>query len=175
LKKINHLLNYLEEYVAGISLVFTSLLVFVQVVLRYMFNYSLSWSEEISRYLIIWFVFIGSSIAVREKAHATMDALTTYLPPKGKRIFSIIANLISISFCVILITSGSTIVSSVMEFGNVTPSIGLPMFIPYLALPVGASLMLIRFLQLLIDDIKNFNTPYKSEFHPPINEEVTKL
>lgn len=175
MKKLNHLLNYLEEYIAGTSLVFTSLLVFVQVFLRYVFNYSLSWSEEIARYLIIWFVFIGSSIAVREKAHATMDALTTYLPDKGKRICSLLANLVAISFCIILMWSGSTIVSSVMEFGNVTPAIGLPMFIPYLALPVGAGLMFIRFLQLLIDDIKHFNAPQSKDTIPSINEEVTKL
>lgn len=104
-----------------------------------------------------------------------MDALTTYLPDKGKRICSLLANLVAISFCIILMWSGSTIVSSVMEFGNVTPAIGLPMFIPYLALPVGAGLMFIRFLQLLIDDIKHFNTPQSKDIIPSINEEVTKL
>jgi C4-dicarboxylate transporter, DctQ subunit len=173
LQKINHFLNYLEEYVGVASLIFTSLLVFVQVVLRYVFNYSLSWSEEIARYLIVWFVFIGSSIAVREKAHATMDALVTYLPIKGKKIFSIIANLISIVFCVFLIWSGSGIVTSVIEFGSVTPSTGLPMFIPYLAIPVGASLMAIRFLQLLVQDIKSFRSEHT--IVPPSKEEAPKL
>jgi C4-dicarboxylate transporter, DctQ subunit len=173
LQKINHILNYFEEYVGVTSLIFTSLLVFVQVVLRYIFNYSLSWSEEIARYLIVWFVFIGSSIAVREKAHATMDALVTYLPVKGKKIFSIIANLISIVFCVFLIWSGSGIVTSVIEFGSVTPSTGLPMFIPYLAIPVGASLMAIRFLQLLVQDIKSFRSEYT--IIPPSKEEAPKL
>jgi C4-dicarboxylate transporter, DctQ subunit len=173
LNRINHYLNHFEEYVGVISLIFTSLIVFVQVVLRYVFNYSLSWSEETARYLIVWFVFIGSSIAVREKAHATMDALVTYLPEKGKRIFSILANTISIIFCVILIWSGIKIVSGVIEFATVTPAIGLPMYIPYLAIPVGAALMLIRFLQILIQDIKSFGAP--SNFIGPAKEEATKL
>ncbi|HWO97549.1 MAG TPA: TRAP transporter small permease [Bacillus sp. (in: firmicutes)] len=173
MKKLNHLLNYLEEYVGVISLLFTSLIVFVQVVLRYVFNYSLSWSEEAARYLIVWFVFIGSSIAVREKAHATMDALVTYLPEKGKRIFSLLANVIAVIFCVVLIWSGSAIVSNVMAFGSVTPAIGMPMFIPYLALPVGAGLMLIRFLQLVVHDIKTFNSP--PSIVMATKEEETKL
>jgi C4-dicarboxylate transporter, DctQ subunit len=173
LQRINYYLNHFEEYVGVISLLFTSLIVFVQVVLRYVFNYSLSWSEEAARYLIVWFVFIGSSIAVREKAHATMDALVTYLPEKGKRIFSILANTISILFCVVLIWSGIQIVSGVVEFGTVTPAIGLPMYLPYLAIPVGAALMLIRFLQLIVQDIKSFGSP--SHFVGPAKEEVTKL
>jgi C4-dicarboxylate transporter DctQ subunit len=170
LQRINHFLNYFEEYVGVVSLIFTSLLVFV---LRYVFNYSLSWSEEVARYLIVWFVFIGSSIAVREKAHATMDALVTYLPDKGKKIFSIISNLVSIVFCVILIWSGSGIVSSVMESGSVTPATGMPMSIPYLALPMGAGLMLIRFMQLFVQDLKIFFSANKTIFHP--KEEAPKL
>ncbi|PLR92010.1 TRAP transporter small permease [Bacillus sp. T33-2] len=173
MQRVNHILNYFEEYVGVVSIIFTSLMVFVQVILRYVFNYSLSWSEEIARYLIVWFVFIGSSIAVREKAHATMDALVTYLPETGKRIFSILANFLSIIFCIILIWSGSGIVSSVIEFGNVTPAIGLPMYLPYLAIPVGASLMLIRFLQLLIQDVKGLISTNRS-ITPP-KEEASKL
>jgi C4-dicarboxylate transporter, DctQ subunit len=173
LRKINHILNHLEEYVGVISLIFTSLLVFVQVVLRYLFNYSLSWSEEAARYLIVWFIFIGSSIAVREKAHATMDALVTILPAKGKRIFAILSNLIAMVFCLILMWSGIKTVEGVVAFGSVTPAIGMPMYLPYLAIPVGAGLMFIRFLQLCIHDIKHFRSANISVDHS--NEEATKL
>lgn len=144
----------MEEYFAVASLIITSILVFIQVVLRYAFNISLVWSEEIARYLIIWFILIGSSIAVREKAHASVDAVVEFLPLLPKRIFSILANLTGIVFCFVLIWSGWTTVTTVIEFGNVTPAIGLPMAIPYLSLPVGGGLMLIRFLQLLVDDFK---------------------
>jgi len=173
MKRLHQMLNHLEEYVGVIFLIFTSLLVFVQVVLRYVFNYSLSWSEEVARYLIVWFIFIGSSIAVREKAHATMDALVTYLPEKGKRIFSLLTNLLCIVFCIVLIWSGSTMVSGVIEFGTVTPSTGMPMYIPYLAVPVGASLMLIRFIQLLIHNMKIFWPT--NHIVPPTKKEASKL
>ncbi|WP_404454914.1 TRAP transporter small permease [Oceanobacillus kapialis] len=167
--KINKLLSNLEEYVAVLSLLVASLLVFLQVVLRYVFNISLVWSEEVSRYIIIWFILIGSSIAVREKAHATVDAVVAYLPTIPKKIFSILANLTGITFSVVLIWSGAITVSNVMELGNVTPAVGIPMSIPYLALPVGGSLMLLRFIQLLIQDITNFKTK-DTDGHPPISD-----
>lgn len=163
MKKLDKFVSYLEEYFAVTSLLIASLIVFIQVILRYMFNISLVWSEEVARYVIIWFILVGSSIAVREKAHATVDAVVTFLPPFGKRLFSILANLTGIIFCVILIWSGSLTVSTVIEYGNVTPAVGIPMAIPYLALPVGGALMLFRFIQLLIKDFKNFDANDEEE------------
>lgn len=166
-------MNHLEEYIGVLSLVITSFIVFIQVILRYVFNYSLHWSEEVARYLIIWFIFVGSSIAVREKAHAAVDALVIYLPKRYKKVFSLLANVVAIIFCVILVVSGYATVENVINFANVTPSLGMPMFIPYLAIPIGGMLMMIRFLQLLIEDIKSFWTPLDGKVEQ--NEEVTKL
>lgn len=172
MKKINIFLNNLEEYLAVASLFFTSLLVFTQAVLRYGFHASLYWSDEVARYAIIWFVFIGASIAVREKAHATVDAVTILLPLKLQKACLILANFLGLVFCVIVILAGIDAVANVINFGSVTPSLGISMAIPYLALPVGASLMFIRFFQLLINEIKTFNLDDKTE--PPTTEEVTK-
>ena len=155
--KVNKFINNIEEYFAVISLLIASLLIFVQVVLRYAFNISLVWSEEIARYLIIWLILIGSSIAVRERAHAAVDAVVSFLPQLAKQIFSVLANLTGVAFCIILIRSGAITVSNVIEFGNVTPAIGIPMAIPYLSLSVGGSLMLFRFVQLLFEDLKGVN------------------
>lgn len=159
--KLNKLFNHIEEYLAISTMLGASLLVFFQVVLRYLFNESLYWSEEAARYLIIWCIFIGSSIAVREKGHATVDAIVVILPANFKKIFYILANLTGVIFCIVLIWSGSLVVSNVLNYGNVTPSLGISMAIPYLAVPVGGAMMLYRFLQLLIDDIKNLKPDNK--------------
>ena len=159
--KLNKFLNRIEEFLAVSTMLGASLLIFIQVVLRYAFNESLFWSEEAARYLIIWCIFIGSSIAVREKGHATVDAIVVILPTKIKKLFFILANLAGITFCIILIWSGTLVVSNVMNYGNITPSLGISMAFPYLAVPVGGALMLYRFLQLLIDDIKNLKSDNK--------------
>lgn len=156
MKKLEKVIDHLEEYFGFFSLIFASLLIFVQVVLRYVFNYSLYWSEEVARYLIIWFIFIGSSIAVREKAHATVDLLLVYLPPLFKRILSILGSVIAIIFFVLIIQSGIQTIENVMQFNNVTPALGIPMYIPYLAIPVGSTLMILRFIQLIIAELRGF-------------------
>lgn len=156
MERVNKFLNHLEEYFAVITLIIASLIIFFQVLLRKFFNISLIWSEETARYIIIWFILIGSSIAVREKAHAAVDAIVTLLPPVPKNIFSILANVTGIIFAVILTWSGYVTVYSVVSYGNTTPSIGMSMGIPYLAMPVGGFLMLFRFTQLLFNDIKRF-------------------
>lgn len=152
--KLNKILDRMEEYLAVSTMLISSLLVFTQVVLRYLFHETLYWSEEVARYLVIWGVFIGSSIAVREKGHATVDAIVVLLPTKFKRLFFIFANLAGIVFCLVLIWSGILVVSSVISYGNVTPSLGISMAVPYLAVPVGGAMMLYRFLQLLLKGIR---------------------
>lgn len=172
MRKINNILNHLEEYFTAVSLFFISLLVFTQAFLRYGFNTSISWSDEVSRYMIIWIIFIGSSIAVREKAHAAVDAITAFLPGLFQRIFSVIVNLIAITFCVFAIWSGYKMVSNSLAFDTVTATLGIPMAIPYLAIPVGASLMLIRFIQLLVKDVQMIVT--KNYDKTTLTEEATK-
>ncbi|MDG5787133.1 TRAP transporter small permease [Evansella sp. AB-P1] len=157
---INRLFNYLEEYIAVILLIFTSLLVFIQVVLRYLFNFSLYWGDEVARYLIIWFIFIGSSIAVREKAHATVDLLIVALTQKWKLIVGIVAYFISMIFCVLLVYASWGTIGNVMNYGTITPALGIPMYIPYLAIPVGASLMFIRFAQAIFYNLKELGKPH---------------
>ncbi|WP_018923505.1 TRAP transporter small permease [Salsuginibacillus kocurii] len=154
--KLNKYLNHLEEYFGVLSLIIATVLIFVQVVLRYVFNYSIIWSEEMARYLIIWFIFIGSSIAVRERAHAKVDVLVAYVPPLYKRILSILASAMAIVFCILIIVAGWQAIETVTQYSNFTPALGIPMYIPYLALPVGAALMIIRFSQLIWEDIQGF-------------------
>lgn len=154
---INKVFNYLEEFVAVFLLIFTSFLVFTQVVLRFGFNYSLHWGDEVARYLIIWFIFIGSSIAVREKAHASVDVLVTYLSVRLKLLVGILAYLVSVIFCILLIKSSMGAIENVMSYGSITPALGIPMYIPYLAIPVGSSLMLIRFIQAIVENISELS------------------
>ncbi|KHF39447.1 TRAP transporter small permease [Halalkalibacter okhensis] len=167
MKKLVKVIDHLEEYFGFFSLIIASLLIFVQVVLRYVFNYSLYWSEEVARYLIIWFIFIGSSIAVREKSHATVDLLLVYLPPVFKRILSVLGSVIAIIFFSFIIQSGIKTIENVVQFNNVTPALGIPMFIPYLAIPVGSALMILRFIQLIIAELRDFKNDLSGQSPKP--------
>jgi len=143
--------NKLEEIIASCLLITTSLIVFMQVVLRYGFGFTLAWIEESARYMIVWFVFLGASIGVREKSHPAMDTLLQAMPKSIKPIFQIVITLICMAFCVIIIKSGTNVVVSTYHLGSTSPAMRMPLFIPYIAVPVGLGLMFIRYASQLKD------------------------
>jgi len=143
--------NKLEEIIASCLLITTSLIVFMQVVLRYGFGFTLTWVEEAARYMIVWFVFLGASIGVREKAHPAMDTLLHVAPKAVKPILQIVVTIICMAFCVIIVRSGISVVVSAYSIGATSPALRMPLFIPYIAVPVGLGLMLIRYAIQLKD------------------------
>lgn len=151
MKKVLQILNKIEENSASSLLIITSLLVFVQVILRKGFNYSISWSEEVSRMMIAWFIFIGSSMAVKENAHVSMDVLASILTGRVKIVIEIMVNIVNIIFCIVMINAGIGMIKSAIEIGSMATSVRIPLYIPYASVPVGISLMLLRYIVILIN------------------------
>ena len=75
MKKLINFYNQLEAHLLVCSLIFTVILVFFQVILRYVFSSSLSWSEELARYIFIWQIWLGTSVAQRDNSHVRIEAL----------------------------------------------------------------------------------------------------
>ena len=73
--------DHFEETILVYSYLLVVPLLFVQVVSRYVFNHSLSWSEELARYIFIWQVWLGSSYCVKENRHIRIDIFTEHLSP----------------------------------------------------------------------------------------------
>lgn len=153
---LDKILSFLEETVSSYLLIFSSLLIFGQVISRKVFSYSPIWSEELARYCIIWFIFFGSSLAVKKGSHATVDVLVAYLPQTPKKYLEIITNIINLAFSIIIVIAGVLMVLKLKEIGNVTPSLRLPMYVPYLAIPIGCFMMSIRYIEQLIERLKKF-------------------
>ena len=74
------------KFVIALCLAVMVVLVFGNVVLRYVFNSGIATSEELSRWLMVWLTFLGAVVALREHAHLGVDTLVRVLPPLGKRI-----------------------------------------------------------------------------------------
>lgn len=155
MKKSPQILDKLEDVIASSLLIITSLLVFTQVVLRYGFNYSISWSEEISRMMIAWFIFIGSSMAVKDNAHVSMDILDSIISGRLKILVGIIVDIINIIFCTIIITAGIGMIKNAIAIGSMATSINIPLYIPYASVPVGVSLMLIRYIISIVNGFRS--------------------
>lgn len=119
-------------------------LVFGNVVLRYAFNSGITASEELSRYLFVWLVFLGAIVAMKEHAHLGVDTLVRRLPPWGKRACLVASNVLMLACCVILFLGSWK--QTGLNLDNLAPVTGLPVAWLYgagLAASVGIALVLL--------------------------------
>jgi C4-dicarboxylate transporter, DctQ subunit len=137
-----------------------SVIIFGQVVSRYGFNFTPSWSEELSRFLIVWSIFIGVSIGVRKNQHIGVDALIRFMPHKLKVASEVLLNLIGLVVVGILVYISIGYIKDTMEYEQLSPSMRIPMYIPYMAMPVGLTLSGIRFIQ---DIVRLFTRKHQAE------------
>ena len=85
---------------------FMTLLVFVQVVMRYVFNNSLSWSEELARYTFIWLIYIGISYGCKLRKHIKIDAALYLFPKKARPYVVLLGDILFIAFAVYITYTG---------------------------------------------------------------------
>jgi TRAP-type C4-dicarboxylate transport system permease small subunit len=119
-----------------------ALLVFGNVVLRYLFGISLSWVEELTRYMMIWLAWLGAGLALREGAHIAIDTLQLALPDIGARLLRAVVFLAMVGFFAALAWLGWRY--SMFAWGQQTAVLRLPAGLVYLAIPVGSVLMLLH-------------------------------
>ena len=121
------------------------LMVFGNVVLRYVFNSGIAVSEELSRWLFVWMTFIGAVVALKEHAHLGTDMLVSRLGPVGKKACLVLSQLLML-WMTWLIFSGS-LAQARINADVEAPVTGLPMAIVYasgIAFAVPAALLLLR-------------------------------
>lgn len=151
---MNNILKKIEQYFTATLLLAITFILFINVVLR-VFGLSFEWAEEVARYGIAWVTFIGASICVYKGAHIGVDAITMLLPENGKKILSILVQLLAIAFTIIFIQQSINITLRVIDTGQVSSTLELPMSYVYASMPVGGTLMLVRYIQELFYSIKN--------------------
>jgi len=118
------------------------LLVFMNVVSRYIFNHSIIWAEEVSQYLMVWVAFLGAGLALRQGRHVAVEMLQDRLPPTARRMTRHLVALLLIVFMGILTVLGFQFAH--FAWDQETPVLNIPLGIPYLAVPIGALLLVIH-------------------------------
>ena len=146
--RIHVFLDKLEEVFMAVALAFMTLLTFVQVILRYVFDSGWVWSLEATTYTFAWLVLIGMSYCVRERAHIAVDLVTNRLPAGPRRIVMLAAIGLCVAYCGFMIYGGSIFVDRLMMLGNNARDIPLPRWMLTSILPLGFGLLAVRFLQV---------------------------
>ena len=153
MKTIKWLDDHLEEYLLIALSVFTVVIIFGQVFMRYVLSSSLAWSEEIARYAFIWMIYIGVSYGVKKGRHLGVDAFSDLFQEKGKIILAIIANFCFLVFSAIVVYFGFDIV---LRITRESAALQLPMGWVYAAPVAGMILTMLRLLQRILHQIKAF-------------------
>ena len=129
MKKFIHVIDEsLEEILMVLMLAAMTLIMGCQVFSRYILGVSLSWSEEITRYLFIWSAFLSVSLCTRECISIKVDQFIKMFPKRGKTIFKITNLTVEFAFFVYLIPFSFLYLKATIESGQVSPACGLPMY-----------------------------------------------
>ncbi len=129
------------DYLAAILMTAMTVVVFLQVLFRYWLHLPLDWGEEVSRYLFVWSAMLGAGIATKRGAHFGIDFLVKILPLFAQKAIAIGINLCICGFLGMIVVQGTRLAN--LNLSQISPTLSIPMGIPYAAIPVCASLMLI--------------------------------
>ncbi|WNS79578.1 TRAP transporter small permease [Domibacillus sp. DTU_2020_1001157_1_SI_ALB_TIR_016] len=129
MNKISKSLENTLNIVMALALAIMVVLVFGNVVLRYLFNSGITWSEEMSRYLFIWLTFLGAIGAFKNKEHLGVDMLIKRLPNKMKRVVLVISDLLILAV-LYLVLDGSWKMTMI-NIDSKAPATGLPLAFVY--------------------------------------------
>lgn len=155
MKLLKWLDKYFEDYVLVFLMVMVVSITTLQVVMRYVFNDSLVWSEELSRYIFIWIIYIGVSKAVATDSHLTVDAIDSILNEKQQVIVSIISDVLFVIFALIMVVFTTGIVISSTRLSG---ALQIPLSYVYAASATGFSLSLVRLIQRIYKRVKQFES-----------------
>jgi TRAP-type C4-dicarboxylate transport system permease small subunit len=149
LMKIFDLIRRLDEFISSFLMAFITLLVGIQVFSRYILNFSLAWSEELTLYLFVWIVYIGCSYAMREEGHFSVYMIRSMLGQKNKNILIGITYIITIIFCIVCVIYGIKTEEIMVDTQQKSPAMQINMYWPYLAIPIGMGLMAMQTIKHL--------------------------
>ena len=152
IKFLDRCLTFFEEWTLFISVIIALIALFFNVVLRYGFNYSLAWSEELVREVIIYTTFIGCSAAIKNRTMIKIDA-SVQLLPKLKVPLTYFSNLAVMIFSIMMIYYGWLMVELQYRTQQKTIIMEIPLVILYAILPLMGLMMFIRVIQVTYEDI----------------------
>jgi C4-dicarboxylate transporter DctQ subunit len=157
-------LDRLEEWLIAFLIGAATLLIFIAVLHRYsldvtadwgldllydwLFLIDLSWAQELCIYMFVWMAKFGAAYGVRTGIHVGVDVLINHLPGRGRSAFIILGLLAGALFTGLVGTFGTNFVWHIAHTDTTSPDLEIPVWIVYLAIPLGSYLMCFRFLQV---------------------------
>ena len=143
-----------EEFTCSLALALSVIILFVNVVMRYVFKSGFAWSDESIRYLIFYVTLVGLGMGVRKNATISVDLLIQIVSDKKKKVLYLMINTIQIMFGVILCFASSKLIQSSWLVNEHTLAMDIQIVIPYAPFIIGSVLLIYRSIQQILIIIK---------------------
>lgn len=147
-----------ERWLLLVFYILIVLVIGVEVLRRFVLSYSSVWGEEVARYAFIYLAWIGTSAAIKDRAHIRIDLLQKFLSRKGQLAVFIFGDLVTLFVAILAFYYSFETLLTSMKYGAVTHGLGVAQSWFLAAVPIGFTMVLIRLFQSLKRDISMWNT-----------------
>ena len=151
MKKI---LSDIDIYLACTALAGLTVLAIANVFSRYVFNFSIAFTDELTTNLCVLASLMGAAVAAKKKRHIGLTMFTDRMSPKTQRIVSVAGNLLSGSFCLLVFYLGIEMMLQQMNRGQISPALRIPMWIYDSFLSIGMAFVCVSFFIAAYNEIK---------------------
>lgn len=141
-RKLCRVLFKALEWFAMICMVVLTVIVFADVIMRYIFKQGFAWSQEVATLMMVWFSLIGMAIGVLEKIHISIEMFTAKLSPRALSVLESIDHLLIAAFGGLMVYFGIQIM--VMTKLSTMPATKLPTSVLYVILPLSGILVVLN-------------------------------
>ena len=145
----SNFVEYLAEKVITFQMIIMSGIVFIDVMSRFILNYSLAWAAELARFLLIWVVFIGASLALKKGELVAIVFVAAKVPSYMKTFLELLIQVLIFIFLGLAVWHGASFVAFLVKTGQISPALQIPIWLLYLGYFIGVLFMFIHMLASL--------------------------
>lgn len=164
MKVLKWLDQHFEQTLLSILLIAMTVILTIQIIMRYIFHNSLTWAEELSCIMLVWSGFLSVSYTIRQNSAMRLTMAATALPMVARNAILLAAQIIMLVFFGFLSVQSFALLSSTQQS---TPALGMPMVYLYVITTIGFTLGVIRCAQAIFRIVKNFTTGDELNWLPP--------
>ncbi|WP_304509349.1 TRAP transporter small permease [Anaerotignum sp.] len=154
MKLLGKILDYFEESLIIVMMAYMAIMNFLNVVFRYCFSSSFSFTEELTVTVFVWVTMLGVAAGFKRYAHLGMSFVVDLFHGKVRALFALFGAICSLIFMVVVLIYGIEMVQGQIGMGATTPVMQMPQAVQGLSMPVGAAFVIIRILQAGFFEVK---------------------
>ncbi len=140
-------LNFWAAVIAAVSFGIVTLDVFVSICSRFLFRNPIGWTEESTRFLLVWGVMLGMGYTLQEGGHVRVMTFFNRFPPRSRKVLEIIMDVIGLAVLVVFVWKSCEFTIYTKNIGEVSQGVlAFPVWWAELALPVGGGLFALQYV-----------------------------